>query len=59
MTRVKVCGLTTLDDALMAAEAGADLLGFVLVATSPRHVSPERAGELVQGLRARGVTTLA
>ncbi len=55
MTRVKVCGLTNLEDALAAAEVGADLLGFVLVASSPRAVEPGRAWELVAALRARGV----
>jgi phosphoribosylanthranilate isomerase len=44
-----------MDDALAAAEAGAGLLGFVLVETSPRYTSPERAGEIVAALRARGV----
>jgi phosphoribosylanthranilate isomerase len=56
MTRVKICGLTALDDALAAAEAGADLLGFILVRTSPRYVHPSRAAEIVAGLRREGVT---
>ena len=44
-TRVKVCGITRVEDARAAVEAGADLLGFVM-AESPRHVSPERAAEI-------------
>jgi phosphoribosylanthranilate isomerase len=54
VTAVKICGLTSLDDALWVAEAGADLLGFVLIESSPRHVMPAQVGEIVAGLRRRG-----
>lgn len=47
MVRVKICGLTRPQDAGLAAEAGADLLGAVLASESPRVVSPERAREIV------------
>jgi phosphoribosylanthranilate isomerase len=50
MTRVKVCGITNLEDALAALEAGADLLGFNFYARSPRYVSPEEARRLVEHL---------
>jgi phosphoribosylanthranilate isomerase len=49
-TRVKLCGLTREADVDAAVEAGADAVGFVLYAKSPRHVSLERARELARRL---------
>ena len=49
-TRIKICGLTREDDVATAVDAGADAVGFVLWAKSPRHVSAERAGELARAL---------
>ena len=46
MTLVKVCGLTQLEDARVAVEAGADWLGFVLSGESPRRVDPARVAEI-------------
>mgnify|MGYP003493118026 FL=1 len=48
--RVKICGITRLDDALAAVAAGADALGFVFHPASPRAVTPEQAAAIVAGL---------
>jgi phosphoribosylanthranilate isomerase len=50
MTKVKICGITSLEDALMAVEAGADALGFVFFEKSPRHLDPERAARIIEGI---------
>jgi len=49
-TRIKICGITRLEDALAAVAAGADALGFVFHPASPRYVEPEQAREIIRSL---------
>ncbi len=48
--RIKICGITSLDDALCAAEAGADAVGLIFVEGTPRYVTPAAAAAIVAGL---------
>jgi phosphoribosylanthranilate isomerase len=50
MVKVKICGITNLEDALTAVEAGADALGFIFVEGTPRFVTPDQVAPIVQAL---------
>lgn len=49
-TRIKICGITRAEDGIAAAEAGADAIGLVFYAKSPRHVSIEQAATIIHAL---------
>jgi len=51
-TRVKICGVTRLEDALVACHAGADALGFIFFAPSPRNIEIEAARTIARVLPA-------
>jgi phosphoribosylanthranilate isomerase len=53
-TMVKICGLTNLQDALWARACGADMLGFIMVPSSPRYVTPLQAARITRALRRLG-----
>lgn len=56
--KAKICGLKTKEDVQAADEAGVDFLGFVFYSPSPRNVSPQLAGEISSGVRAKKVAVV-
>ncbi len=49
-TRIKICGITQLEDGLTAVRLGAHALGFVFYPASPRYITPEAAARIIERL---------
>ena len=48
--KVKICGITRLQDAMDACDLGADILGFNFVPSSPRYLNPYTAKDIIAAL---------
>src|SRR5688572_4844176 len=51
MTKIKICGITRVEDAQLCADLGADFLGFIFVPSTPRYIEPEKAAEITSNVK--------
>ena len=59
MTRIKICGVTQVDDAIGAVAAGADFIGLNFWPRSKRHITPDDAVAVAAAIRGAGTTQIA
>ncbi|MDP8258071.1 MAG: phosphoribosylanthranilate isomerase [Candidatus Aadella gelida] len=58
MVKVKICGITNIEDAEAASRYGADLLGFIFVEGTPRYIEKSSAGKIIETLNSSGFSDI-